>query len=477
MKIPEQGWDVQRVLETLRGYQTRDMDARGGRVFAYGYRPPKRLEAAIQSAYVEFMGENALDPIAFPSLVRIERDVVRMLADLLRGDERVVGNCTSGGTESILLAVKTARDWARIHRPQIREPEMVLPRSAHCAFHKAARYFNVRPVVAAIDPETMRADVEAVRRAVTDDTILLVASAPQYAHGVVDPVEEIAAFAQERGLWLHVDACVGGIQLSIQREMEGETIPAFDFSVPGVSSISADMHKYGYSPKGASVVLYRDKSLRRRQIFSSIASATYALVNPTILSTKSGGPLAGAWAALACIGREGYRAMLRDVLRATRRMIEAVEASGDLRVLGRPHTSMFAVASDRLNVFELADEMQARGWYLQPQFSTEWSPMNLHVTVNYGNVPVAAEFIEDLTASLAVLRGRAPIDVREVRRQVESLLASTPPEKLYEAFGAAAGFADGRLPERMALVNTFLECLPRDVGAEFLGDFVNDMYV
>jgi glutamate/tyrosine decarboxylase-like PLP-dependent enzyme len=477
MEIPEKGWDADRVLETLRSYQAHDLDGRGGRVFAYGYRPLERLEATIQSAYVEFMGENALDPIAFPSLARIERDVVRMIAGLLRGDDRVVGNCTSGGTESILLAVKTARDWARRRRPEIREPEMVLPRSAHCAFHKAAQYFNVRPVAVAIDPQTMRADVDAVRRAVSANTILLVASAPQYAHGVVDPVEEIAAFARERGLWLHVDACVGGIQLSIQREMGDARIPDFDFSVPGVSSISADMHKFGYSPKGASVVLYRDKSLRRPQIFSSIASATYALVNPTILSTKSGGPLAGAWAALAHIGREGYREMLREVMRATERMIEGIQASGDLYVLGRPHTSLFAIASDRLNVFELADEMQSRGWYLQPQFSTECSPMNLHVTVNYGNVPVVDEFLSDLHASLDVLRARKPIDVEEVRGQVQALLASTPPEGLYQAFAAAAGFADGRLPQKMALVNTFLECLPRDVGAEFLGDFVNDMYV
>jgi sphinganine-1-phosphate aldolase len=232
-----------------------------------------------------------------------------MVAHLLQGDEQVAGNVTSGGTESILLAVKTARDYARAHRPHITQPELVLSRTAHAAFHKAAHYLGVKPVVVGFDPVTFQADVDAMAAAITPKTILLVASAPCYSPGRDrSQSSAIATLAQaQRGLLCHVDACVGGIHLSFLRKLGRAPLPAFDFSVPGVTSLSVDMHKYGYAAKGASVILYRERSLRRYQIFSSTDTTAYTIINPTALSSRSGGPLAGAWAILNYLGEDGLQ--------------------------------------------------------------------------------------------------------------------------------------------------------------------------
>ena len=354
---------------------------------------------------------------------------------------------------------------------------MILSRSAHCAFHKAAQYFNVKPVMIGFDPVTFKLDPEEMRHAITPNTIMLVASAPGYAQGVIDPVEEIANVAREHNLWLHVDGCVGGIQLSFMRQMGTYDVPNFDFSVPGVTSISADMHKYGYSPKGASVVLYRNKDIRRHQIFSSMESATYALVNPSVQSTKSGGPMAAAWAALHAIGEEGYRDIVDRCMKACRKVMDAINATGDFRVLGKPQVSMFSIASDKLNVFELADEMHDRGWYLQPQFSTEWSPPNVHITVTYTNLPAIDAFLDDFHASVASLRQRPPLDLNVVREQVNAMLAEHGPDKAFEQLSSMAGMEGGVVPQHMAMINAVLESLPRTMGAKVLADFVNDLYV
>lgn len=478
MKIPDTGETHDAVLADLEKFRQHDLNVRGGHVFCYSYHPGADVERTSESAFVNFLTESALDPTTFPSVMRIERDVVRMIANLLRGDENVVGNFTSGGTESILLAVKTARDHARAHRPEVKEPEILLPRSAHGAFFKAAAYFNLKPVIVEIDPETFRAIPKAMAEAITPNTIIMVGSAPQYAHGVIDPIAELAQVAEAHKLWLHVDGCVGGIQLSLMREMDEFQIPDFDFSVPGVTSISADMHKYGYSPKGASVVLYRNKSLRRHQIFSTTDSATYALINPTIQSTKSGGPMAGAWATLRRLGKNGYRNIIREVMKCTRKMMDHVNKSGDVRVLGQPDMSMFAIVSDTINVYELADEMRERGWYLQPQFSADCSPMNLHVSVSFANVAQFDPFCKAFDDAVAQLKSRPPITVEDVRNQVAQVLGESESlEAAMEKLGQVAGLANGQLPERMAFINTVLECLPRDLRATILGDFLNDLYV
>lgn len=474
MTIPPVGRTPDEIMTLLHGFKAQDMDWRSGRVFAYIYQPAEIAATLVKEAYSLYLSENCLDPTTFPSVAQLESDVVRMIAGLLQGDDCVVGNMTSGGTESILLAVKTARDWARAHRPHVTQPEMILARTAHAAFHKAGHYLGVKPVVVEFDPVTFEADVTAMRAAITDNTILLVASAPCYSQGVIDPVPAIATLAQEYGALCHVDACVGGMYLPFLRTL-GRTIPPFDFSVPGVTSISVDLHKYGYAAKGASVVLYRDRSLRRHQIFASTDTTAYTIINPTALSSRSAGPIAGAWAILNYLGEAGYCDLVATVQAATERLMAGVDAIDGLYVLGRPAMSMFSFASQAINVFQLADALRRRGWYLQPQFSTPRSPRNLHVSITYGVAHNVDALIADIAACVEEVRHMPPIDLALVRSVVEAL-TQDPSPAVVEGLMAAVGLQPGALPQEMALINEVLDALPDAVANEVLIDFLNNLY-
>ena len=246
--------DAEQIRAALTALRQDDLPTHGGRTLAYVYDSGLAEADAIgREALAAYGSTNALDPTAFPSLLRMEQDLIADAAALLDGPPETVGTVTSGGTESILLAVQAARDA----RPDITRPTMVLPTSAHGAFHKAAHYFGVRPIFVDVDPETGRAVPSAMTAAIADDTVLVVASAPSYAHGVVDPVTQIATAAQAAGVRCHVDACIGGWLLPYLRRDDPE-LPAFSFLVPGVTSISVDLHKYGFTPKGVSILLHRD---------------------------------------------------------------------------------------------------------------------------------------------------------------------------------------------------------------------------
>jgi sphinganine-1-phosphate aldolase len=475
MPIPLRGRRADEILRALDAYKQHDAPWRAGRVFAGIYDPGAETEALTKDAYALFLSENGLYPNYFPSLLQLENDVVRSIADLLHGDANVVGNCTSGGTESIILAVKAARDLARVERPAICAPEMVLPHTAHAAFHKAAHYLGITPVVTPFDQRSFRADPAAMRQAITPNTILVVASAPCYSHGVIDPIDSIAAIARAHDLPLHVDACVGGIQLTMMRKA-GYTVPDFDFAVPGVTSISVDMHKYGYAAKNASVLLYADRRLRRYAMFSSAATTGYAVLNTTVLSSKSGGPLAGAWATLQYLGEEGYIRIAREVTDATKRLIAGVHALKDVRVLGEPDMCMFSFASDTLNVFELDDEMTRRGWALQPQFSAGGGPANLHLTVNRSNVPHVDELLADLGASIAAVKANSRAgDVAALQAQIE-LLMQHPSPAAFAQIAALAGLTPGSLPTGYAQINTVLDALPDALVDALLIEYLNGLY-
>jgi len=474
MDIPKFSHSKEDILNTLQSLKNQDLDWKAGRVWAYVYNPGDEVAEVVKQAYLMFLSENALDPTVFPSLLKLETEVVRMIANLLRGDEHVVGNVTSGGTESILLAVKTARDKARAERPNITTPEMVLPITAHPAFHKAAHYFGVKPVLVPINPQTYQADVDAMRDAVNSNTILLVGSAPCWSQGVIDPIAEIGALALEKELLFHVDSCVGGIHLSFMRKM-GYEVPNFDFTVPGVSSISVDIHKYGYAAKGSSTILYRDKSLRRYQLYACADTTGYALINPTILSTKSGGPLAGAWAILNYLGEEGYERIVRAVQDATHRLIAGINNIDGLRVLGQPNMCVFSFASDIINVYQLADVMRKRGWYLQSQFSTPLSPRNLHISVNYGTVSMVDALLNDLRESVEVVKGMDRLDTESIQSMVTDALKDATPED-FSKLAALAGIQGSKLPDDMAFINEVLDALPDDVVNLLLIEYFNDLY-
>ncbi len=475
MPIPARGLPPDAILTTLAAYKQHDLPWRSGRALAYIYDPGQEARDLLARAYTLFLIENALDPTSFPSILRLETEVVRIVAELLRAPETAAGNFTSGGTESILLAVKAARDYARAMRPGLAEPEMVLPRTAHAAFHKAAAYLGVRPVVVEFDPATFRADPAEVAAAITDRTILLVASAPCYSHGVIDPIHELGELALERGLLLHVDACVGGIQLSFMRR-DGVPLPDFDFSVPGVTSISADLHKYGYAAKGASVILYRDRELRKYQLFASSATTGYTVINPTVQSSRSGGPVAAAWALLHFLGEEGYRRINRAVMDATRRLIAGVNATDGLRVLGEPAMSMFAFTSDTLDLLRLADVMKRRGWYIQPQLRAGRSPLNLHVSVTHATVPHVDAFLAALRTSAAEVAVAGPGPGETDMARLLADLAALPPAETYAGIAAVAGLEGGALPDEMSPVNAVLNALSPDLRDALLLEFINGLY-
>src|ERR1051325_8881508 len=423
MNIPEKGLSKEEILGTLQAFKSRDIDWKAGKVWCYVYNPGEDPAEVTREAYLSFLSENGLDPSVFPSLLKLETDVVRAVINLLRGSSNAVGHLTTGGTESIMLAVKTARDKARTENPEITKPEMVLPKTAHAAFHKAAHYLSVKPIVVDIDPRTFKVRVEDIHAAITPNTILLVASAPSYSQGVIDPIAEIGQLAQEKNLLFHVDACVGGLHLSFMRKL-GYDLPDFDFTIPGVTSISTDLHKYGYAAKGCSVIMYRTKELRKYQIFACTDTTGYTLINPTMLSSKSGGPMAGAWAILNFLGEEGYKKIVKDVQEATKKLVDGVNAIEDLQVLGEPVMCMFSFKSDTINVYQLADEMSKRGWYIQGQFSTPLTPRNLHISVNHGTVHNVEALLNDLQECVEIVKRSAPIDSEAIRLMVAAALHS-----------------------------------------------------
>ena len=476
MHIPQQGLSKEEILSTLQAFKGRDMDWKTGKVWCYVYDPGEDPAEVTREAYLSYLSENGLDPTVFPSLLKVETDVVRALINLLRGDSEAVGHLTSGGTESIMLAVKTARDKARAENPAITQPEMVLPKTAHAAFHKAAHYLSVKPVVVDIDPRTFKVRLEDMRAAITPSTILVVASAPNYSQGVIDPIVEIGALAQEKKLLFHVDACVGGLHLSFMRKL-GYDVPDFDFSVPGVTSISTDLHKYGYAAKGCSAIMYRSREIRRYQIFACTDTTGYTLINPTMLSSKTGGPMAGAWAILNFLGEEGYKKIVQEVQDATTRLIEGINAINGLRVLGTPAMSMFSFTSDAINVYQLADEMSKRGWYIQGQFSTPSTPRNLHISVNQGTIHSVDALLEDLRECMEIVKGATPIDSDAIRALVAGALQSPDPEAAFGQLAARAGLAGSELPSEMALINEVLDALPDELCNVFLVNYFNDLYV
>ena len=470
------------VLAELRGLRGHDAPTRGGRTFAYVYDAGHDgLDELAAAAYTACATVNGLDMTVFPSVARLENDVVGAVAALL-GVPGAQGTFTSGGTESIILAVKTARDHARASRG-VTDPRIVLPSTAHAAFHKAAAYLGVRPVVVPVDPVTFRADAGAMAAALDDDTVLVVASAPSYAHGVLDPVAEIAAAAAERGVLCHVDACIGGWILPYLRRA-GREVPAFDLSVPGVTSLSVDLHKYGYADKGASVVLYRDAELRRHQYFAHAGWPGYPVVNPTVQGTKSGGLLAQAWAVLRHLGEDGYTALAARVADASDRLLDGLRATGGVRVLGDPSAGLvaFTLESDGRPdlglLLHLADEMRERGWYLQPQLSYDGMPPNLHLTLTPATSGRVDDLLADLAESLEAARALPPVAVDPALAELAAGLdpATLGPEDVAGILAFAGLDPAGGLPGRMAPVLVLLDALPGPLKERLLAEFVGAVF-
>jgi sphinganine-1-phosphate aldolase len=395
MRLPQRGMGRTEVLDALAAKRTRDVRWQDGRTFGMVYDAGPEAHEVLEAVAAAFLHDNALNTLAFPSLGEIQSEVVGITADLLHGSD-AAGFLTSGGTESILMAVKAARERARIERG-VTEPEIVLPVSAHAAFHKAAHYFGLTVRKVPVDAD-WRADVDAAAELVGPDTALVVGSAPQYPQGVVDPIPELAALAASVGANFHTDACMGGFVLPFMEEL-GEPVAPWDFRVDGVTSISADLHKLGYAPKGVSVILHRTKDLRRHQtfVFEDWLGGFYA--SPNMQGTRPALPMACAWAILHHLGLEGYLRLTEITVATRRRMVEGVRAVPGLTVLGEPEAHLVAIAADpdhepAVDVLAVGDALLARGWFHDRQKP----PDTLHATVSAGNAPVIDEYLADLRA-------------------------------------------------------------------------------
>ena len=389
--FPQQGRSADDLLAELGAGRGGDADWRRARTFSLVYNPAdpglEHLQEAVALAYLH---ENYLNPFAFPSLLRMERDVVAMAADLLHGDARS-GRLSSGGTESIFLAVQVARDHARLARGT-EVPSIVVPETAHPAFAKACHYLDVTEVRVPVGPDR-RADVAATAGVIDERTALVVGSAPCYPYGVVDPIPELAGLAAAHGILFHTDACLGGWLLPFLERL-GEPIPPWDFRVDGVTSISADIHKYGWCFKGASVLLHRSEDLLGQQffVFDRWPGGVYG--SATTAGTRPAAPIAAAWATIRYLGEEGYLRLagqVRDAAAAFRAGIDAIDG---IHVTGDPVSGVMEISSDTVDTAAIGDVMDDRGWHLDRQQG------GLHAIVSPSHGAVADEFLADLAAAV-----------------------------------------------------------------------------
>ena len=433
MQFPKTGMTREAIAAELEAKRSGDADWRGAKTWSLVYHARDDVLDVVKDAYMRFFSENALNPMAFPSLRRCEREVVAMSAHLFHAPEGAVGSMTSGGSESLLMAVKTARDWARAERPSVKEPEMLLPVTAHPALEKGAHYFGVKAVRVPVDA-SFRADARAARELASPSTILVVGSAPAYPHGVVDPIGELAALAEERGILCHVDACLGGFLLPFVERL-GRPLAPFDFRVRGVTSMSADIHKYGYAAKGASLVVYRTCALRRHQYFAYADWPGGLYGSPSMTGTRPGGAIAAAWAVIRYLGEEGYLSLARITMETSDALVRGVVGTPGLRLVAQPDMSVFAFTSDTIDVYVLAERMEQRGWKLDRQ----QRPPCLHLMVTPSHARIVEPFLADLRACMK--------EIVETRAQPEGaaamygMLGAVPDRSMVDGF--ILDFMDG----------------------------------
>lgn len=393
--IPPSGTDWAALRERMLSMRVDDADWRGGRTPLHVYFAGDDVLKVAREAYTMFMSENALAPAAFPSLRRMEDEVLGMVLHLLGGGPRAAGNFTSGGTESIILAVRAATKWFEDAGRRTSRTHLLLPESAHPAYDKAAELIGLQTRRYPIDA-SYRASPEVLACYLDADTMMTVASFPSLPFGTVDPVAAIAEAASQHDVWLHVDACIGGLLAPFAKMLDRE-LPAFDLSVPGVRSLSADLHKYGYAAKGASTILYADARDRDRHHFEFDAWPKGRYRTETLAGTRSGGAVAAAWAVMHYLGVEGYVELSRRVLATREALHRGIEAIDGLRLLGHQPLGLLSYTSDGADIFAVGDQMEEKGWYI----SRVAEPCALQMTITPAHEPIVESYLADLRASVA----------------------------------------------------------------------------
>jgi sphinganine-1-phosphate aldolase len=439
--IPNQGRTADDIIDDLRSRSSADTKWREGRVFSLVYHAGEEHEKLLSRAYSLYASTNLLNPMAFGSLKQMEREIVEMAAGLFNGPSSCVGTVTSGGTESILCAVAAYRDRARRKKPWILRPELVVPSTIHPAFDKAAHLFGVKLIKVPVGPD-FRADVRAMAKAISYKTIAIVGSAPQYPHGVVDPIGELGKLAQKHKLPMHVDACVGGFMLPWLEKL-GRPIPLWDFRVPGVTSISADLHKFAYAGKGASLLVWRSLDDLKHQIFVATDFPGGIYASPTLLGTRPGGPIAAAWATLQSFGATGYLELVRKAADAAERFRAGISETPGLVLLGQSDSTIVSYAALGVDTYALADRLETRGWTVDRQ----QRPASIHLTVTANHAAVVDDYIADLRASLAEVRadpslaksGTAPMYGLAAKMPVRRLVAANVRKVIANLYAPGGG--------------------------------------
>lgn len=494
--------EASEILAELEAMRAFDAPTHGGRVLSYVYDSGlAELDELAAGAARLVQPVNGLDPTTFTSVAAMEAGVIGFAQRVLggAGDDEIVGSVTSGGTESCLLAVKSARDlWRSVRAGSPRVPRIVAPVTVHAAFHKAAEYFGLELDLVPVDPVTGVVSAAAIEERLGDDVALVVVSAPSYPFAALDPIADVAAITGPRGIALHVDACIGGFALAFWPD----ELPAWNLAVPGVTSLSADLHKYGYAPKGVSVLLTRGRDRQRFQYFATTAWPGYPVVNPTLTGSKPAGPLAAAWAIIEALGEDGFAELTAQAARATGALREVVEGIDGLKIVGAPTGPLFAVATDesvpadrRVDPHHWADAARASGWHLQLQPALTQAdgtrlPHTTHLTVTPVTEAVVGELSTALVAAADAVRGVPPVD----GHSLVAGLAATLPGGLDALAGASAGLdsegaagllrafgllggaaagdepagADGALPDRLAPVLALVGALPPQLTERLL---------
>ncbi len=387
---PEKGRPFEEILAELDSFGKNDPDYKNAKTWSLVYYLSEEYTKFLQDAYAKYFSANGLNPTAFKSLKRLEKEVLRFTAELLHVDDNACGVMTSCGTESCMLAVKTYRDHGRARG--IKKPEMIIPETAHVAWDKGAEYFNVKIRRAPL-ADDWRVDVNAVKKMINKNTVMILGAAPEYPHGIIDPIEELAALAKAHKIPMHVDACVGGYILPFM-EKAGKELPLWDFRVEGVTSISADIHKYGFAAKGASCILYRSIDYFKHQVFVNQDWPGGVFASPAFLGTRPGGAYAAAWAAIQANGIEGYTALAKRTIEVSESLKSKIAAIDGLEIIGNPLASLIAYRSTvpEINIFSVGDLMEEKGWHIDRL----QRPDALHAMVTAPHDKVVDQYIADL---------------------------------------------------------------------------------
>ena len=452
---------LEEIFKSLNEAKRLDIDPTKGKLFTYIYETGlSEIREISRRAFELFMETNALDPTVFKSAFLFEREVVAFAKKLVNADDEVVGTATYGGTESIILAVKAAR-WRFKKRKGVNKvPEIILPLTGHPSIRKAAHYLEMKAIDIPVVPETKKVDVEKVKEKVNENTALIVVSAPNFPYGTIDPIKEIAEFVKDKDIPVHVDACLGGYVLPFMREL-GEPVPPFGFEVEGVTSLSMDTHKYGYAPKGISILLFRTGEYKEGTIYVDLKWPGYPFINNIVLSSRSIVPLAAAWAIMRYLGKKGYLELTKKLLRVRDKILTGLKDMGFKSIAPIESPLLSLTLEDEEELFKFYANMTLKGWImgLQPRIKGV-APYNIHLTLSPIHEKVTEEFLRDARNSLEFPPPKELLKIYDV-------LKANPLE---------AALMVGKTSLDSILIAKLLESLPKDVAEDLARKLTVEVY-